>query len=152
MEAALGTRVLDYLKARSVATLATSGSDGPWAAAVFFVNRGFTLYFLSSAASRHCQNLARNPRVAASAQEDTADWRKIKGVQLEGTASEITGEERSEALRLYSEKFPLVGLLSTAPAAIVDAMARVRWYKVVPERLYFIDNSAGFGHRDQVAL
>jgi hypothetical protein len=28
----------------------------------------------------------------------------------------------------------------------------VRWYRLVPERLCFIDNSRGFGHRDEFAI
>jgi hypothetical protein len=31
-------------------------------------------------------------------------------------------------------------------------MDKVRWYEVAPDRLYFIDNSAGFGHRDAIEL
>jgi len=26
----------------------------------------------------------------------------------------------------------------------------VRWYRLEPQRLYFIDNSRGFGHRDEI--
>lgn len=140
-----------YLRAHHVATLATSG-ESIWAAAVFYVSDGTTLYFLSSPTSRHCSNLAANGSVALTVQEDYADWPDIKGVQLEGTASEISGSEEEHARRLYGQKFPLVGKLAQAPAAIVKAMAKVRWYKVVPTRLYFIDNSLGFGRRDEIDL
>jgi hypothetical protein len=34
---------LSYLEAHNVATLATNGPEGPWAAAVFYANTGFTL-------------------------------------------------------------------------------------------------------------
>lgn len=37
-----------YLEQHRVMTLATCGPDGPWAAAVFYVSVGSTLYFLSS--------------------------------------------------------------------------------------------------------
>jgi uncharacterized protein len=140
-----------YLKQHHVATLATS-DESIWAAAVFYVNDGYTIYFLSSPTSRHCRNLARNARVALTIQEDYADWPEIKGVQLEGEASEISGSEEHHARLLYGQKFPVVGKLAQAPAAIVKAMAKVRWYKVVPTRLYFIDNSAGFGRRDEIDL
>ncbi len=91
-----------------------------------------------------------NARVAVTIQEDYADWPQIKGIQLEGVAEPINGPEEEQARKLYGSKFPVVGKLAQAPAAIVQAMAKVRWYKVVPERLYFIDNSVGFGHRDQI--
>ncbi|RZI43734.1 pyridoxamine 5'-phosphate oxidase [Herbaspirillum sp. HC18] len=144
-------KVQAYLREHNVATIATSGED-VWASAVFYVNDGYTFYFLSSPATRHCRNLAANARVALTVQEDTADWAAIKGVQAEGIAAEISGSEEERARKLYGQKFPLVGKLAQAPAAIVKAMAKVRWYKVVPTRLYFIDNSAGFGHRDEIDL
>lgn len=73
-------------------------------------------------------------------------------MQIEGIASEITGAEEEHARRLYGQKFPVVGLLAKAPAAIVKALAKVRWYKVVPHRMYFIDNSLGLGSREEIDL
>jgi uncharacterized protein YhbP (UPF0306 family) len=144
--------VAHYLDRHHVMTLATCGPDGPWAAAVFYVNAGQTLFFLSSPSSRHCRNLAQEPRCAATIQEDYSDWARIKGVQLEGRASEIRGDEELRARQRYGDKFPLVGRLASAPAAIVEALAKVHWYRLQVERLYFLDNSLGFGHRDQIEL
>jgi uncharacterized protein YhbP (UPF0306 family) len=152
MKGSVRTRAEKYLRDHNVATLATRGSGDLWAAAVFYVNDGFTLYFLSSPTTRHCANLAQDPAVALTIQEDYADWLEIKGIQIEGVCSEISGAEEELARRLYGKKFPVVGLLAQAPAAIVKALAKVRWYKVVPQRLYFIDNSAGLGHRDEVEM
>lgn len=149
---ALRARVLEYLRAHHVVTLATHGREGPWAAAVFYVNDGFTLYFLSAPKSRHSVNVAALPRIAATIQEDYADWPEIKGVQLEGVASAISADEERRARALYGEKYPVVGKIAKAPAAIVAALAKVRWYRIEPERLYLIDNSRGFGHRDEVVL
>jgi uncharacterized protein YhbP (UPF0306 family) len=133
-------------------TLASHGDEGVWAAALFYANDGFAIYFLSSPTSRHCGNLAGNPRVSAAVHEDYTDWREIKGVQMEGIASVLAAEEEEKARRLYGAKFPIVGKLEQAPAPIIEALAKVRWYKLIPERLYFIDNSAGFGHRDEIDL
>ena len=36
------------------------------------------------------------------------------------------------------------------PAAIAAAFAKVRWYRLLAARVYFVDNSSGFGHREQV--
>ena len=148
----LTIRVQRYLRDHNVATLAT-GSDGDlWAAAVFYAEEDYILYFLSSPASRHCLNLAQNPTVAVTIHEDYSDWLEIKGVQIQGVAVEISGAEEEKARRLYGRKFPAVGMLTLAPPAIVKALAKVRWYKIVPHRLYFIDNSLGLGHRDEVDL
>lgn len=145
-------KALDYLQGHNVATLATGSGGDIWASALFYVNDGFTLYFLSQPSSRHCLNLGQNPRVAVTIQEDYADWLEIKGVQIEGCAAEISGSEEEKARSLYGQKFPVVGLLAQAPAAIVKALAKVRWYRIVPSRLFFIDNSAGLGHRDEIDL
>ena len=135
-----------------MATLATGNGKDIWASAVFYVNDGYTLYFLSSPESRHCLNMAQNPHVALTIQEDYADWTDIKGIQMEGTVSELSGNEEEKARRLYGEKFPVAGMLAQAPAAIVKALAKVRWYRIAPHKLYYIDNSAGLGHRDEIDL
>lgn len=152
MTGSLREKTLAYLKSHNVMTLATTGPQGLWAAAVFYVNDGFTLYFLSAPTTRHSQNIAVCPGVAATIQEDYRDWPQIKGIQLEGQAHQIEGAERVATMARYGLKFPVVGNLNKAPAGIVKAMSRISWYKVVPERLYFIDNSLGLGHRDEVPL
>ena len=62
-------RTLGFLEAHSVASLATAGANGPWAAAVFYASRGFTLYFLSAPTTRHSRNLAADPRVNAVSED-----------------------------------------------------------------------------------
>ena len=146
----LRERVVAYLRQHHVMTLATCEDGGVWAAAVFYVNDDFKLYFLSSPTSRHGQNIAHGGPVALTIQEDCPDWPQIKGVQAEGCVTEITGDEERRVRELYGDKYPVVGKLALAPSAIVKAMAKVRWYRFDPERLYFIDNSAGFGHRDEI--
>lgn len=144
--------VAAYLERHRVMTLATCGADGPWAAAVFYVHVGPALYFLSSPSSRHCRNLAHDPRCAATVQEDYSDWAQIKGIQMEGRAGEVRGDEALLARQRYADKFPLVARLASAPAAIVAAFARVHWYRLQPEHMHFIDNSRGFGHREPIDL
>jgi uncharacterized protein len=137
-----------YLLGHHVMTLATQGAEGPWAAAVFYVQDADDLIFLSSPSSRHCRDLALQPRCAATIQSDTDDWRSIQGIQLEGRVSELSGEEKQRAQQLYAQRFPFVRP-GAAPVAIVSALARVRWYRLRISRLYFIDNARGFGQREQ---
>jgi len=151
-DAQLASRVAQHLQRLHVATLATVGPDGPWAAAVFYVHDGWDLYFLSSPTSRHALNLAHEARVAATIQADHADWPGIQGVQLEGTVRPLAGDGEARARDLYGQKFPLVGKLAQAPAAIVRALAKVHWYRLRTSRLFFIDNTRGFGHREELAL
>lgn len=152
MQVILPQPVADYLAGHHVMTLATQSETGPWAAAVFYANDGCSLIFLSSPTSRHCLNLAQDARCAATIQEDYRDWAQIKGIQLEGRVSQLAGEEEQRAQQLYGEKFPIVGVPANVPPAIAKALAKVRWFRLVPEHFHFIDNSKGFGHRDEIGL
>jgi hypothetical protein len=64
----------------------------------------------------------------------------------------LAGEDEQRAKRLYGEKFPLLGPAAKLPSALIKAIARVSWYRLTPSRIYFIDNSQGFGHRDRIEL
>lgn len=150
MNAGSRQRVQDYLRAHHVATLATMAGSGPWAAAVFYASDNNALYFISSPNSRHCRNLEQDPRAAATIQGEYDNWREIKGVQMEGMVSRLRGADEKRARQLYAEKFPLIGKLASAPASIVTALARVGWYRLTPTRLFFIDNSCGFAHREEI--
>lgn len=142
-------RAQDYLLGHNVMTLATHGPEGLWAAAVFYASGGFQLYFLSAGHTHHAQNIAASPRVAATIQEDYADWAAIKGIQLEGTVRLLEGREREAAIALYSKKYSFL----TQPISVVEkALAGVNWYCLSPSRLYFVDNSRGFGHRDEIEI
>jgi hypothetical protein len=85
-------------------------------------------------------------------QEDDGDWTRIKGIQLEGQASEVHGDEDELAWQRYGDKFPLVGRLASAPLVIAAALAKVHWYRLQPRHMHFVDDSRGFGHREQVDL
>lgn len=152
MSSLLKKKALAYLQEHNVMTLATAGPEGLWAAAVFYVNHGFNLYFLSAPTSRHSRNLEAQPRVAATIQEDYEDWPEIKGIQLEGEARRITGVEQASAIARYGLKFPIIADLSRAPREIVKAMNDIAWYRLTPDRFYLIDNSLGLGHRDEIPL
>jgi uncharacterized protein len=140
---------LDYLATHHVMTLATTGPAGLWAAAVFYVNDGFRLIFLSAGHTRHAQNLAAQPRTAVTIQEDYADWQAIRGIQLEGLVTRLSGTAQAAAIARYQTKYPF---LAQAPPPVQQAMQKVNWYQLIPDLLYFIDNSKGFGHRDEIPL
>lgn len=138
---------LRYLGAHHVLTLATTGAEGIWAAAVFYASEGFELYFLSAAHTRHARNIAATPAVAATIQEDYEDWTAIKGIQLEGTANALAGDAAVRARKLYEQRFAFI---ASAPPPLQQALATITWYRLTPSRVYFIDNSVAFGHRGRV--
>ena len=151
----LKQQVLSYLETHNTMTLATCSGDAPWAATVFYASDDVRLYFFSVPDSRHCQNLAANPRVAVTVQEDYHDWQRIKGIQLEGTAILVDSIiEKAKAMAVYARKYPEVIKLFTNPASgmFYKAFLKVKFYSVVPQRLFFIDNEQGFGKRQELVI
>lgn len=146
----LEQQVLTYLAAHNVVTLATQGTAGLWATAVFYVNDQFALYFLSAPHTRHSRNIAETGWVAATIQAEYSAWEAIRGIQLEGRCVLLGGEERETAVALYATKFPIIG--DHAPPQIAQALDKIGWYKLIPIRLYFIDNSLGLGHREELRM
>lgn len=140
---------LAYLADHQVMTLATNGPDGVWATAVFYVNDGYDLIFLSAGHTRHAQNFLHQPHIAAAVQEDYRDWTQIKGIQLEGDVVQLQGIARVKALARYQKKYAFLAQPDTTLSA---SLARVNWYRLTPTRLYFIDNSKGLGHRQEIQL
>jgi hypothetical protein len=63
----------------------------------------------------------------------------------------LTGSRKLRAIARYGAKFPVVRP-EQAPALIRAALEKVAWYELVPERCFFVDNSRGFGHRDEIPL
>jgi uncharacterized protein YhbP (UPF0306 family) len=148
----LKQQILGYLDSHNTMTLATSAGNSPWAATVFYASQDFHLYFFSAPESRHCQNLAANPRVAVTVQEDYKDWREIKGIQLEGKVVAVDSVlEKAKVMTIYARKYPAVIKLFTNPASGVfyKAFLKVKFYCVVPERVFYIDNEQGFGKRQE---
>ncbi len=146
-------RVLAYLAAHNTLTLASAQAGSPWANALFYANEDFTLYFVSDPKTRHAQHLKNNPRVAATVQDDQHDWRAIRGVQLEGACYEITNPvEAAHALTVYAAKYPFVGDLLRAPKEIGSAMVKARFHKITPRWIRLIDNTRGFGFKEEIHL
>ena len=138
-------KALAYLAAHNVMTLAT---QSVWAAAVFYANEGFDLYFVSSPSSRHARDLAQDPRVAAAIHEDYRDWRAIRGIQLSGTAERLEGAAREAALACYRQKFSFLKIETT----LLEVLGKTACYRVTPTEMHFVDNSLGFGKRARVHL
>jgi uncharacterized protein YhbP (UPF0306 family) len=151
----LRQRILRYLETHNTMTLATSTEDVPWAATVFYASDELRLYFFSAPDSRHCQNLAANPRVAVTIQEDYKDWQKIKGIQLEGNVSMVDSlAGKAKAMTVYARKYPEVIKVFTNPASGVfyKAFLKVKFYCVTPHKVFFIDNEEGFGKRQELTV
>ena len=156
----LRPRLLAFLYQHDTMTLATIGPAGePQAAAVFYVaDDELDLYFLSDPDSRHGRNLTREPRVAATIQADGQDWQEITGLQIEGTATVV--EEANEIARvaqLFAKRFDFLReLLADGDAVgapdLQGPLASGRFYAVRPTWIRSIDNTRGFGHKEELTL
>lgn len=141
----LAARVMDVLKANRVLTLACRDADGCWAAAVYYVVRGHTLVFCSSAKSRHVRALQFDARQAGEVHADSADWRSILGVQLSGRVEGVSAGEVEDARRDYAARFPFVD--DNADPVLAQALRGASWFRYRIERAVLIDNANGFGQR-----
>lgn len=145
----LQQEALAYLENHTVITLATYGPYGLWAAALFYANDMFDIYFLSAGHTRHAMNIETNKRISGTIQENYHDWQSIKGIQLEGSVEKLAADDMRKAINVYALKYPLI---AADNEPVKTALSDIDWYRLTPERLYLIDNSKGFGHRDEIDL
>ncbi|MBX3648158.1 MAG: pyridoxamine 5'-phosphate oxidase family protein [Rhodocyclaceae bacterium] len=148
----LREKVLAFLGEHHVMTLSTAGPQGPWAAAVFYAHDNLRLYFLSSPTSRHAECLAADPRAAATIQRDYDDWPGIRGLQLTGSVRAVAAADEARVRALYQQRYPLIGGGAGVPRKILEALQKIRWYELVPDDIYLIDNTLGFAHREHMPV
>ncbi len=149
-------RIRAFLAAHSTLTLATVDDAGQAQAAALFYAAAddLNLYLLSSPNSRHSRNLRREPRVAATIQAGGQPWQQIRGLQIEGTLRPVEGvQETAKAARIYAARFEFLrGLLaggSDLPVTLIGPVASSRFYVLRPAWIRLIDNSRGFGHKEE---
>lgn len=144
--------ILNYLANHNTMVLSTYGEDGPWSTPVFFVNRGYRLYFLSEPTTKHSCNLRENSSVAATITEDYKDWSKIQGIQLKGRAYLVDGlRETAIVLALFLKKFPAVRRLLQSPGSF-KGVSSAQWHCIEPQFLKFTDNTTKFGKHFEIEL
>jgi nitroimidazol reductase NimA-like FMN-containing flavoprotein (pyridoxamine 5'-phosphate oxidase superfamily) len=98
----------EVVRLERVCRVATAGSAGmPHVVPVCHVLLDGKLYFGSGNDARKVLNLAANPRLAATIDVYTEDWKRLRGVLLQGSARLITrGPAFRKARRLLYEKYP----------------------------------------------
>ena len=136
------------LEETSTVILATRSADGtPRATPVYFaVDAGLRLIFLSDPKSLHAENCAREPRASVALYADEPDWRKLRGVQMQGSVERLSGEAAEAAGRaVYAGRFPFIGQLA-------EALAVSAAYAFTPAWIRLIDNRRGFGFQQEWRL
>ena len=147
-----------FMDKHNTLTLATYSDGKPWAATVFFVSdKNLSLYFVSDHRTRHGRDMQKNARVVATVNPDCDNWHDVRGLQIDGTASIVTGLARAKALALYLAKFPQIDALFASPKGeheetIAERLKATNIYRINPGWIRFIDNSKGFGRAEEYQL
>jgi uncharacterized protein YhbP (UPF0306 family) len=152
MSGETAARIMAFLDAHHVMSLATVGAQGPHAANLFYARDGFTLLWVSDPRTRHSLELGADPRVAATVAPDYQDFAEIRGVQISGEAHRLRSTLQSDRARaLLEARYPFLQRLSSR-TDIQQAYESAEFYRLLPRRLVLIDNRRGFGHKETLAL
>jgi uncharacterized protein YhbP (UPF0306 family) len=99
------------------------------------------IYFNTARDSQKVRNILTNPRVAIAMQEPSAPKtdREIRGIQYNGKASLLSDTETAEVPKAVMARHRAFNNLVAGNSVIV---------KVTPVKVYLIDYSQGFRHRE----
>lgn len=141
-------RIGAFLAAHNTLTLATVGADGQAHACAVFYAAGpdLALYFLSEPKTLHARHIGEEAMIAATIEENNQDWTSIRGLQIHGLARPCNGAEADNARTLYAIRYPFVGRVQT----LAGPLARARFYQITPFWFRLIDNTLGFGHKEEL--
>jgi uncharacterized protein YhbP (UPF0306 family) len=144
-------RVLKLIDAVWTMTLATFGENGPWSAPVYYLYRDRRFYFFSSPSSRHIQDGLGRPG-AASIFRVHERVEHLEGLQMHGTIqTQGAGIRTAAAAAAYARRFNIT-VSDPDFLAFFQSVFHARLYAFVPEQVYHMDNSKGFGSREMVVL
>lgn len=137
----------ELLFERSVLCLASTSSAGPWCAPLFFapLDGGRSLVFVSDPGSRHCRELAADPRAAAAVHLETTATREIRGVQLVGRVEALAGAAERRARVAFLRRHPRA-------AAVLAERPRERFFAFAIAAAKVTDNRRGFGFKAEYDL
>ena len=135
-----------FIEMHNTMTLATIGKDGPAAAAVLYVpiKKGKSLIFVSSEKSEHIKNSKNNNSCAVTIQEDGLKWKMIRGLQIKGKIF-LANEKYWKD---YFEKYDYI----KSDSKLSKALEKVKLYELKIDWIRMIDNSKGFGNREETEL
>lgn len=153
MSTDLVERIVAFLAAHHVLSLATHGREGPHATNLLYAHDGVVLFWVSDLNTQHSREIEAEPRVAVTVAPDYSDFSDIQGLQLRGTAACIASADcRAWHLSELAARYPFLKRLADAPPTLQAAYARAAVYRFEPSRVVLIDNTKGFGHKETLDL
>lgn len=100
----------EYLNSHSLLFLATASSAGDvHVAPMFYATEGKSIFFSAPDGSQTAANLKANPKAAVAVADPPAEWGTARGLQIEGTVTELGGDDETKAGELFKAKFSHLG-------------------------------------------
>ena len=142
---------LELIDRSRTMVLATGASD-PWAAPVYYLHHSGRFCFFSSPNSRHVTDAMKTGHCAAAIFHDSDDWRDIEGLQMQGSIELVDTHDAPEIFAAYIRRFPTVRGFFPGELDLgsFQAMFKSRMYAFTPERMFYLNNRAGFGTRRDI--
>lgn len=130
--------VLNHLKNAKLMQISTVIENSPWICTVNFVfDKDLNLFWMSLRNTRHSKEIEQNSTVAVAIVIDSEN--KI-GLQMQGTAIEVKGEELEKVHKIYCETY------GDKPQRLIEAQSNdqnVRgYYKVSPTKLVIFNEES----------
>lgn len=101
--------VRDYLTKAQIMQIATVRDHQPWVATVYFATDiDLNLYWMSRASRRHSQEILENPKVAGVIVLPHNYGEKVRGIQFEGNARQLSDGDAQAGINIYSSRFWIV--------------------------------------------
>lgn len=119
-------------------SLATVSNNKPWVCEVHFAyDDDLNIYFVSSAKTRHAQEIAKNPYVAANIVTQHHKDQKVRCVDFEGMAEMLSGiEAEKTAYQAYVARYgSSEGLLNE-----IRKDGDTRFFKITVKDFFLFDS------------
>ena len=125
----LRTLARRLLNVSTLCAISTVSADGRAHinTAYFAWSASFDIVWLSAPEAHHSRNLRRRPSVAVAVYDSAQKWGgSDRGIQIIGSARELTGRSAREAERIYGRRFRSYAR---------DELSAYRFYRLRPARL-----------------
>ncbi len=139
---------------RHVMTLGTASDRGAWTAPVYYYYMAPKFFFFSSPDSRHViEGLDSSRACSAAVFDDSEGIDRIQGLQMTGKMEKVSkmSAEAGRAVLGYVRQFKLK-VPASGVMAFIEEKFHAALFSFTPEQVYYLDNSTGFGHRQEVRL
>ncbi|MCD6355421.1 MAG: pyridoxamine 5'-phosphate oxidase family protein [Prolixibacteraceae bacterium] len=127
-------RIVDFINAHHVLTLATCSENNPWCANCFYtyLPDENCFVFTSDDDTKHVKDVGENLKVAGSVVLETKIIGKIQGIQFRGVMEKPAQNQMIKAKKAYLKKFPYAALMKTSLWVL-----KLNYIKMTDNRLGF---------------